>query len=47
MADRIAEELPAARRATIEDAGHLPALERPRETAALLADFLEDLARGV
>jgi 3-oxoadipate enol-lactonase len=44
MADRLAEELPGARRATIEGAGHLPALERPRETAALLADFLDQLA---
>jgi 3-oxoadipate enol-lactonase len=41
MADRLAEELRTARRATIEGAGHLPALERPRETAALLNDFLE------
>jgi 3-oxoadipate enol-lactonase len=47
MAARLMEELPDARRATIAGAGHLPALERPRETAALLADFLEQLPRGV
>jgi 3-oxoadipate enol-lactonase len=46
MAARLEEELPDARRATIAGAGHLPAMERPRETAALLADFLEHL-RGV
>jgi 3-oxoadipate enol-lactonase len=46
MAARLAEELPRARRATIAGAAHLPAIERPRETVALLADFLEQL-RGV
>jgi 3-oxoadipate enol-lactonase len=47
IGDRLAAELPGARRATIAGAGHLPALERPRETAVLLADFLEQLPRGV
>ena len=46
IAARLTEALPNARRVSIEGAGHLPALERPRETAALLDDFLEDL-RGV
>jgi 3-oxoadipate enol-lactonase len=44
IAGRLVEELPRARRATIAGAGHLPALERPGETAALLADFLEETA---
>jgi 3-oxoadipate enol-lactonase len=47
LAAKLADELPRARRATIPGARHLPALERPRETAALLADFLEEIARGV
>ncbi|HEX2233588.1 MAG TPA: alpha/beta hydrolase [Thermoleophilaceae bacterium] len=44
MADRLVAGLLSAKRATIAGAGHLPALERPRETAELLADFLEQLA---
>jgi pimeloyl-ACP methyl ester carboxylesterase len=46
IADRLVEELPRARRATIEGAGHVPALELPAATAALLADFLEEPAGG-
>jgi 3-oxoadipate enol-lactonase len=46
IADRLVADLPRARRATIAGAGHLPALERPGETAALLADFLEEPAGG-
>lgn len=37
---RLAAELPDARHAVVPGAGHLPALERPAETAALIADFL-------
>jgi 3-oxoadipate enol-lactonase len=41
IADRIAAEVPGAERAEIEDAGHLIALERPDETAALLRPWLK------
>ncbi len=41
IADLIAAEVPGAERAEIEDAGHLIALERPDETAALLRAWLE------
>jgi 3-oxoadipate enol-lactonase len=41
IADRIAAEIPGAERADVADAGHLIALERPDETAELLAAFLE------
>jgi pimeloyl-ACP methyl ester carboxylesterase len=41
IADRIAAEVPNAERAEIEDAGHLIALERPDETAALLRPWLK------
>lgn len=37
---RLAEELPDARLALIEDAGHVPHIERPAETARLILDFL-------
>ncbi|MEA2363096.1 MAG: hypothetical protein QOD71_2241 [Thermoleophilaceae bacterium] len=40
VADRLAEGIAGARRATIPGAGHLPALERPAETARLVRDFL-------
>jgi 3-oxoadipate enol-lactonase len=43
IAARLLIELPDERAGNIPGAGHLPALERPRETAALLADFLEQL----
>jgi 3-oxoadipate enol-lactonase len=41
IADLIAAEVPDAERAEIADAGHLIALERPDETAALLRPWLE------
>jgi 3-oxoadipate enol-lactonase len=41
IADRIAAAVPGAQRAEIADAGHLIPLERPDETAELLAEFLE------
>jgi 3-oxoadipate enol-lactonase len=41
IADRVAAEVPGAERAEIEDAGHLIALERPDETAALLRPWLQ------
>jgi 3-oxoadipate enol-lactonase len=47
MGSRLLAELPRARRVTIEGAGHLLAMERPRETAALLDDFVEGLQGSV
>jgi 3-oxoadipate enol-lactonase len=40
IAERLARELPNAELATIEGAGHLPSMERPDETAALVRRFL-------
>ena len=40
IAERLARELPDARLEMIEGAGHLPPLERPEETAALVRRFL-------
>jgi 3-oxoadipate enol-lactonase len=40
MAEKLAAEIPGARLATIEGAGHLPSLERPDELNALLLEFL-------
>ena len=40
IADRLAAEIPHAERAVIAGAGHLPALERPEETARLIREFL-------
>jgi len=40
MAEKLAAEIPGARLATIEGAGHLPSLERPDELNELLLEFL-------
>lgn len=40
IAERLAAEIPAAEQAVIEGAGHLPALERPAQTARLIRAFL-------
>ena len=40
IAERLARELPNAQLAVIEGAGHLPSMERPEETAALVRNFL-------
>ena len=40
IAEKLAAEIPEARLATIEGAGHLPSLERPDELNRLLLDFL-------
>jgi pimeloyl-ACP methyl ester carboxylesterase len=40
IAARLARELPDAEHAVIAGAGHLPALERPRQTAELVSRFL-------
>jgi 3-oxoadipate enol-lactonase len=41
IAERLAREIPGADHRVIERAGHLPALERPAETARLIRDFLD------
>ncbi|MFE5591777.1 alpha/beta fold hydrolase [Streptomyces sp. NPDC056549] len=43
IADELGALLPAARRVDLDWAGHLPALERPDETARLLLAFLAEL----
>ena len=40
IGDRLAREIPGARRETIAGAGHLPALERPDETSRMVREFL-------
>jgi 3-oxoadipate enol-lactonase len=40
IADHLAATIPGARRATVADAGHLIALERPDAVAGLVTDFL-------
>jgi 3-oxoadipate enol-lactonase len=40
IAERLARDMPGARHELVDGAGHLPALERPRETEALLRHFL-------
>jgi pimeloyl-ACP methyl ester carboxylesterase len=42
IADRLADVIPGARRATVPDAGHLVALERPDAVAKLLTAFLRE-----
>jgi pimeloyl-ACP methyl ester carboxylesterase len=39
--ERMAQHLPDARFAILEDCGHMAPLERPRELTALLADWIE------
>jgi 3-oxoadipate enol-lactonase len=41
IAKRLAREIPGARHAVVEGAGHLPALERPRLTERLVRGFLD------
>ena len=40
IAERLARDIPGARHELVDGAGHLPALERPGQTEALLRDFL-------
>jgi len=40
IAERLAREIPGARLEVIAGAGHLPPLERPEETAALVRSFV-------
>jgi pimeloyl-ACP methyl ester carboxylesterase len=44
IARHLAAEIPDAHLVELDWAGHLPALERPAETAALLTGFLTDPA---
>ena len=41
IADRLVRELPNAEHAVVPDAGHLPSMEQPEATAALVSRFLE------
>jgi pimeloyl-ACP methyl ester carboxylesterase len=45
IADRLAREIPGARRATIADAAHVPSLERPAEFDELVLTFLAENGR--
>ena len=44
IADRLAQEIPAARRATIPNTAHVPSMERPREFDELVLPFLREAA---
>jgi 3-oxoadipate enol-lactonase len=44
IADRLAREIPGARRASIANAAHVPSMERPREFGELVLGFLEAAA---
>jgi 3-oxoadipate enol-lactonase len=44
IADGLAREIPAARRATIANTAHVPSMERPREFEELVLGFLEEVA---
>ncbi|MDQ2910477.1 MAG: alpha/beta fold hydrolase [Actinomycetota bacterium] len=41
IADRLAREIPGARRASIADSAHVPSLERPREFDGIVLPFIE------
>jgi 3-oxoadipate enol-lactonase len=43
LADRLAEEIPRARKEVIAGAGHLPGLERPADFNRIVLDFLAGL----
>ena len=42
ISERLAREIPDARRVVVEGAGHLPSLERPAETSRLIREFLQE-----
>jgi 3-oxoadipate enol-lactonase len=46
IAERLAREIPGARRAVIEGAAHLPSLERPDAFDKLVLDFLAEAANA-
>ena len=41
IADKLASEIPGARRATIENTAHVPSMERPEEFEQLVLGFIE------
>jgi 3-oxoadipate enol-lactonase len=43
IADRLAREIPCARRATIPGTAHVPSIERPREFDELVLPFLDEV----
>jgi len=43
IADRLAREIPGARRASIPNAAHAPSMERPREFEEAMLGFLESI----
>jgi 3-oxoadipate enol-lactonase len=43
IADRLAREIPGARRATIAHTAHVPSMERPREFEKLVLGFLDEV----
>ena len=43
IADRLAREIPGARRATIAHTAHVPSMERPREFEELVLGFVEEV----
>ena len=42
ISERLAREIPDARRVVVEGAGHLPSLERPDQTSRLIREFLQE-----
>jgi 3-oxoadipate enol-lactonase len=42
ISERLAREIPDARRVVVERAGHLPALERPGEASRIIREFLQE-----
>jgi len=44
IADKLANEIPGARRATIENTAHVPSMERPEEFERLVLGFIDEAA---
>lgn len=44
IADKLANEIPGARRATIDNAAHVPSMEHPEEFERLVLGFIEEAA---
>ena len=44
ICDKLAGEIPGARRATIENAAHVPSMERPEEFERMVLGFIEEAA---
>jgi pimeloyl-ACP methyl ester carboxylesterase len=43
LSDRLAQDIPGARRIDLDDTGHLPPLERPAAVSAALLEFLDTI----